>query len=101
MSDPQKQTIQSSEPSPCTDDNRVALLGIVVKNEDSTVQLNAILHEYRSYVTGRMGVPCPPKDLAIITVVLDAPTDVVSALAGKIGMLKGVSSKTVYLKLDD
>lgn len=79
---------------------RIALVGIIVQNVESVKQLNAILHEHRMYIIGRMGVPCPTKNLSIISVAVNAPTDVISALAGKIGMLEGVSSKTVYPKLD-
>ena len=34
----------------------------------------------------------------IISIVLDAPQDTISALSGKIGMLPGVSAKALYAK---
>lgn len=79
----------------------VALIGIIVQNESSAPRLNDILHEYRNYVIGRMGVPYKQKSLSIISLAVDAPADVISSLAGKIGMLDGVSSKTLMPKIDN
>lgn len=78
---------------------RVALVGILVENPDSIAQLNAILHEYSAYIIGRMGVPYPSKGVSIISIAMDAPPDAISALSGKLGMLKGISSKAVYGKM--
>ena len=80
-------------------ESRVALLGIVVENAASVEQLNATLHAYGAYIIGRMGIPYHKRGISLISVALDAPADVISALAGKLGMLDGVSAKTVYSKL--
>ncbi len=77
-------------------ETRIALLAILVKNQDSVEKLNALLHEYRAYIVGRMGIPYKAKQVAIISIALDAPQDIISALSGKIGALEGVSSKTVF-----
>jgi putative iron-only hydrogenase system regulator len=77
-------------------ETRIALLAILVKNQDSVEKLNALLHEYRAYIVGRMGIPYKQKQVAIISIAIDAPQDVISALSGKIGALEGVSSKTVF-----
>ncbi|MCQ2965589.1 MAG: iron-only hydrogenase system regulator [Alphaproteobacteria bacterium] len=77
-------------------ENRIAIVGIVVKNQNSVEKLNAILHDYGDYVIGRMGIPYKKAGLNLISVALDAPQDVISALSGKLGMLDGVSAKTVY-----
>lgn len=82
-------------------EERVALIGIVVGDPSVAEQLNGILHEYASYVVGRMGIPYPRRGVAIISVALDAPQTVISALSGKLGMLPQVSTKTVYAKLPD
>ena len=77
-------------------ETRVALIGIVVENPDSVEQLNALLHQYRQFVIGRMGVPYKDKDINVISLIVDAPQDVISALSGKLGMLPDVSTKTIY-----
>ena len=78
---------------------RVALIGIVVENPRAVPTMNEILHEYACYVIGRMGVPYEKRGVSIISVAVDAPADVISALSGKIGRLEGISTKTIYSKL--
>ena len=77
-------------------DTRIALIGIIVENMESVEPLNQLLHEYGPHIIGRMGVPYRPKQVSVISVVIDAPQDVINALSGKIGRLEGVSAKTVY-----
>ena len=83
------------------EDTRVALLGIVVENPESVEPLNALLHEFKDCIIGRMGLPYGKRGISIISIVLDAPADAISTLAGKVGMLPGVSAKAVYSKLPD
>ena len=80
-------------------ETRVAIAAIVVDNPDSIEQMNRILHEYRSYIIGRMGIPYPNREISLISVAVDAPNDVISALSGRLGNLDGLSVKTVYSKL--
>ena len=80
---------------------RVALIGIVVENSRAVPKMNEILHEYAHYVIGRMGIPYEKRGVSIISVAVDAPADVISALSGKIGRLEGISTKTIYSKLPD
>lgn len=75
---------------------RVAVLAILVKNQNSVLALNDLLHQYGQYIVGRMGVPYPLRSVNIISVAMDAPADVISALSGKIGRLPGITAKTVY-----
>lgn len=75
---------------------RIALIGIIVENPESVTGLNQLLHEYGNYIIGRMGIPYREKNVNIISVAIDAPQDVISALAGKIGRLPGIGVKTVY-----
>ena len=80
-------------------DSRVALIGIVVEKEESVGELNRILHDYGKYIIGRMGIPYHKRNINIISIAVDAPADIISALSGKLGMLDGVSSKAVYSKV--
>lgn len=79
--------------------HRVALTGIVVEDNSSVPRMNEILSDYSSYIIGRMGIPYREKGVSIISIVLDAPDNIISSLAGKVGMLPGVSTKTVYSKV--
>ena len=80
---------------------RVALLGIVVEDPDSVEPLNRLLHQYKDYIIGRMGLPYHKRKISIISIVLDAPADAISSLAGKVGMLPGVTAKAVYSKIPE
>lgn len=78
---------------------RIAVITIIVEDRNFADGLNRLLHEYGDYLVGRMGVPYRPKEVSVICAILDAPQDVISALSGKIGMLPGITSKTVYSKI--
>jgi len=77
-------------------ETRVAVIGIIVENKDSIDKLNTLLHEYGEYIVGRMGIPYREKKINIISIAIDAPQDIISALSGKIGRLNGISTKTAY-----
>lgn len=79
-------------------DRRIAILGIIVEDMDSVERVNELLHEYREYIVGRMGMPHRERGVSVISVVMDADTNTVSALSGKLGMTPGVSAKAVYSK---
>lgn len=81
-------------------ENRVAVLAIIVRDTDAVLALNELLHRYGEHIIGRMGLPCRDRGLRLISVALDAPGDVISALSGKIGRLPGVKAKTVYAPED-
>jgi putative iron-only hydrogenase system regulator len=77
-------------------ETRVAIVGVVVADPDSVEELNHILHQYSSYIIGRMGIPYSAKKINLISVAMDAPLEIINALSGKIGKLPGVSAKTAY-----
>ena len=79
-------------------ETRVAVISIIVENGETVGQLNSLLHEYGDYIIGRMGIPYREKGIHVISVALDAPNNIISALSGKLGMLPGVSTKTIYGK---
>lgn len=79
-------------------ETRIALIGIIVEDSNEIEKLNVILHEYSTYIIGRMGIPYKEKDVCVISIVIDASNDVISSLSGKLGMIKGISVKTMYSK---
>ena len=80
-------------------ETRIAHIGIIVENLDSTEKINQILHEAGDYIVGRMGIPYREKKVSVISIVMDAPENEAAAIAGKLGMLEGVAVKTVYAKV--
>ena len=79
-------------------ETRIALIGIIVEDIESAGKINEILHEYSPYLVGRMGIHYREKYVSIISVVIDANNNVISSLSGKLGMIKGISVKTIYSK---
>ena len=75
-------------------ETRVAVMGIIVENMETTTELNSILHDYGAYIIGRMGIPYREKNISIISIAIDAPQDTIAALSGKIGRIDGISVKT-------
>lgn len=80
-------------------DTRLAMIAIVVEDTECTAAMNAVLHEYSSYIIGRMGIPYREKNVSLISVAIDAPNDVISALTGKLGNIRGMNVKTAYSKV--
>lgn len=80
-------------------DTRLAVIGIVVEDTKNVDKMNNLLSGYGEYIIGRMGIPHRAKNVNVISVVLDAPNDIISALSGKLGRLEGINSKTLYSKV--
>lgn len=77
-------------------ETRIAVMGIIVEDKSSVEALNLILHDFSNYIIGRMGIPYKAKSLSIVSIAIDAPQNVISSLAGRIGSLPGISVKTAY-----
>ncbi len=77
-------------------ETRIAVMGIIVEDMESVEVLNGVLHTYGEYIVGRMGIPYRKKNVNIVSIAVDAPQDIISAMSGKIGKIKGISVKTAY-----
>jgi len=80
-------------------ENRIALIGIIVEDRSSVAPMNEVLHAYAEHVIGRMGLPYAKREIAVISVALDAPAEIISAITGKLGMLPGVTVKSMMAKM--
>ena len=80
-------------------ETRIAQIGIIVEDPAAAENINRLLHEYSDCIIGRMGMPYRERNISIISVIIDAPNEKISALSGKLGMFPGVSAKTVYSKI--
>lgn len=79
-------------------ETRIAVIGIIIDDRNQAEAVNTLLSQYGRYVIGRIGLPYEKKQVNIISIVVDAPMDTISALSGKLGRLPGVSSKALYSK---
>ena len=81
-----------------SEEKRIAVLSVIVEDRSVTDKLNGYLSEFGEYVVGRMGIPYREKGVSVLCVVLDAPAGVINSLTGKIGMISGVTAKTLFSK---
>jgi putative iron-only hydrogenase system regulator len=77
---------------------RIGLIGILIEEESAVEPVNQLLHQSSTYIVGRMGIPYRQKDVNIISVVVDAPENVISTLCGKLGMIQGITVKSMFTK---
>ena len=79
-------------------ENKVAVIAILVENYDSVERVNSLLHDFREYIVGRLGIPYKTRNVSVISVVLDATGEIINSLSGKLGMINGVSAKVLQTK---
>ncbi|MBE7089704.1 MAG: iron-only hydrogenase system regulator [Clostridiales bacterium] len=79
-------------------ENKLAVIAITITNTESIERVNAILHDFRDNVLGRMGIPLQDRGVSVISIILDAPQESINSLSGKLGMLDGVNSKVLTAK---
>ena len=79
-------------------ETRVAVLSIIVEKEESVSALNELLHRYRQFIIGRLGIPYRQKGISIICIAMDAPNDEINALTGALGRVEGITAKATYSK---
>lgn len=77
-------------------DTRVAIVAILINDEESVADVNSVLHEYSEFIIGRMGLPYRSRNVNVISIMIDAPVDCINAMAGRLGRFKGVTAKAVY-----
>ena len=75
---------------------RVAVLSIIIQQPDAVEALNTLLHDYRDYIIGRMGIPYSQRNINIICVAMDAPMDKINALTGALGRISGITAKATF-----
>ncbi len=79
-------------------EDRLAVISIIIEDRDCVNKVNDLLHDYGDYIIGRMGIPYPRRDISIISLIVDGPNNIISALSGKLGMIENVQAKTMYSK---
>ena len=82
------------------DQRAVGVVAIIVKKRATGApEVNAVLTEFGDIILGRMGLPYAARDLNIITLIVDATTDQIGALTGKLGTLSDVTVKSTLAKI--
>lgn len=80
-------------------EKRLAVISLIIEKREVSSEVNSILADFGQYIVGRMGVPYKERGVSVICIIIDAPTEIINSLTGKIGMLEGVTAKTLMSKL--
>ncbi|MGL1890260.1 MAG: CopG family transcriptional regulator [Spirochaetaceae bacterium] len=80
---------------------RYGFIGITInKDVTSGVEVQTVLSEEPDIIMGRMGIPnLEDGSISVITLIVNATTDQVGALTGKLGKLEGVNVKSGLCKI--
>lgn len=79
-------------------EEKIAVVAIIISDLTAVERVNALLHEFGKSIIGRLGIPHREKGVNVISVVMDAPQEVINSLSGKLGMISGVKSKVLTTK---
>ena len=79
-------------------ETKLSIIGIFIQSPEAVSVVNELLHTYSDKIVGRMGLPYRDRGVNVISVIIDAPADDISALAGKLGKINGISAKTMQSK---
>ena len=80
------------------EENRIGGAAIIVEDPETVREVNDVLHDHSGIIIGRMGIPYRERNVSVISLVLDASPDEISALTGKLGKINAVSVKAVMSK---
>lgn len=80
-------------------EKRLAVISLIIEDREQSARINAILSDFGDCIVGRMGVPCRERGVSVICVIADAPAETINTMTGRIGMLSGVSAKTLMSKI--
>ncbi|MCK3685774.1 TM1266 family iron-only hydrogenase system putative regulator [Maribellus sp. YY47] len=78
---------------------RLGFVGIIIDDrEKCATQVNAVLSDFSELILARTGLPKVKENASVITLVIDATTDELGRLTGKLGSIPGVSVKSGLAK---
>ena len=79
------------------EEERVAIIGIFVRDTAAAGEVNSLLNEFGDCIIGRMGVPYREKSINIISIIVCAPSGRISALSGRLGRIKGITARAMQV----
>lgn len=80
-------------------DKRLGFVGIIIEDRETNAPaVNHLLGDFGDLIVARMGVPYEKRSCSAITLIVDATTDELGILTGRLGSLPGVSVKSMLSK---
>lgn len=80
-------------------EKRLAIISIIVEDRGVSLEINSLLSKFGEFIVGRMGIPYKERGVSVLCVVVDAPLETINTITGKMGMLSGVTAKTLMSKI--
>ena len=81
-------------------EKRLGFIGLIIEDRSTNAaNVNTLLSEFGDIILARTGVPCPERNCSAISLVIDASTDRLGSLTGKLGRIQGVSVKSMLSKM--
>jgi len=81
-------------------EKRLGFVGIILENRFKQASMvNEILSCHGNIILARTGLPYKERHLNVITLILDATTNEIGTLTGKLGKIEGVSVKSALGKI--
>jgi len=78
---------------------RLGFVGIIIENREMcSGVVNEVLSQFSNLILARTGLPNAKGNTSIITLVIDATTDELGNLTGKLGNISGISVKSGLAK---
>lgn len=82
-------------------EKRIGSVLILVREKSAADILNSTISKFSQIVIGRQGLPLRSGSYGIISLVLEGTTDEIGALTGQLGRIKGISLKSLVLKVQE
>lgn len=76
-------------------EEKVAIIGLFIRDIAAAEKVNDILHSHAGEIIGRMGIPYQQCNMNIMSIIVKASSDNLSALSGTLGRIEGVTVKTM------
>lgn len=81
-------------------EKRLGFIGLIIEDrEKNAANVNTLLSDFGDIILARTGVPCPKRNCSAITLIVDASTDQLGSLTGRLGRVSGVSVKSMLSKI--
>lgn len=78
---------------------RVGFIGVIIENrKKSAARVNELLSEFGDHIVARVGIPYRERGVHVMTLIVDATTDDIGSLTGRLGAVEGVSVKSALAK---
>ena len=77
---------------------RLGVIGIIVEDrKNAALKVNEILSQFGHVIVGRIGIPYRERGISVIGLIVEASTDQLGAITGKLGMLPNVRVKSILV----